>query len=194
MSRSNNIERPGFIYRLVNSVDDNVYIGSTMRTIKMRLNDHKFNARHSKESSKLYVHMCKVGVDNCSIELVKDFKLITRTQLEQAEYIAISKQDKALLLNTDTEYKKRNKAAQANVRASRFKRGSLYGKICPDGHHKGIKTIVFSWNEYSNESRLRKSRSWAVSLYGLDEATRLAEEFRNTIYPLTSKVEPKSKK
>ena len=64
----------GFIYKIVNSINNDIYVGSTIRTLNQRFSAHKCN--HSKEdcpsyNNKLYTAMRELDIDNFSIHLLE---------------------------------------------------------------------------------------------------------------------------
>ena len=73
----------GKIYKIVNSENDKVYIGSTIKALKNRLAEHRY---HSKvQNSSWCKAMQRIGCDKFSIELVKDFPCENRMELEAEE-------------------------------------------------------------------------------------------------------------
>lgn len=62
-----------YIYKIVNSVNDKVYIGQTIKKPKLRLTEHIYHATHPKYGykSKLHAAMRKYGIDAFRIETVE---------------------------------------------------------------------------------------------------------------------------
>src|SRR5271156_4783959 len=56
------------IYKLVNKINNDIYVGKTILSLLSRLQRHKANAK-IKPSTHVYVHLNKVGWNNISIEL-----------------------------------------------------------------------------------------------------------------------------
>jgi group I intron endonuclease len=80
----NNAFKNAKIYKLTNTVDDEIYIGSTSSTLQRRLSTHKANAKvHTQRP--IYQHLNKVGMNNVSIELIEDFPCDNKVQLEVRE-------------------------------------------------------------------------------------------------------------
>jgi hypothetical protein len=52
----------GNIYKIFNTIDDDVYIGSTTEQLNIRLNKHKYKSKI--ENSNLNKKMVEFGVDN----------------------------------------------------------------------------------------------------------------------------------
>ena len=76
----------GKIYKITakNADEGDVYIGSTICKLNVRYNLHKY-----KQSCNSNIIFNKYGIDNCYIELIKDFPCETKNELltEEAKYI-----------------------------------------------------------------------------------------------------------
>jgi len=72
------------IYRLVNSVDSEEYVGSTCGKLSKRKSDHKTDAKR-KPSRRVYQHLNEVGWDNVDIVLVEEYPCENKNQLERRE-------------------------------------------------------------------------------------------------------------
>ena len=60
------------LYKILNSIDDEIYVGSTVNTLSLRMAHHRANAkRHSQ--CKLHKHMNELDVNNFYIELIENF-------------------------------------------------------------------------------------------------------------------------
>lgn len=75
----------GFIYKIWNEVNDNLYIGQTIRPLSARLSQHKQNAKD--QNSHLYLAMRKYGIENFHIELIEE---VANDQLNNREKYWIS--------------------------------------------------------------------------------------------------------
>ena len=97
------------VYKIVNDVDEYVYIGSTTKDLATRLEQHITNAETGKEG-KLYDHMRRIGINHFIMQLLKNVEMKSRYEFEQYE---IEKQDPNLLLNSrcenNSEYWTKNK-------------------------------------------------------------------------------------
>jgi hypothetical protein len=74
----------GKIYRLVSSIDDQFYVGSTCDTLPKRLYKHKYEAKRSPQQ-KIYEHFNNIGWEHVSIVLVEEFSCDNKMQLERKE-------------------------------------------------------------------------------------------------------------
>ena len=80
----------GKIYKVLNDLDDDVYIGSTCQSLNMRMVGHR-KARTGKQykNYKLYRKMNEIGVAHFYIELIKETPCENKEQLRaiEGEYI-----------------------------------------------------------------------------------------------------------
>lgn len=75
----------GKIYRLSNSVDDEIYIGSTCaKRLSDRLSKHKTEAKRT-PNIRVYEHLGGVGWSNVFIELIEVYPCESKLQLETRE-------------------------------------------------------------------------------------------------------------
>ena len=84
------------VYKLINTVDDTFYIGSTTTSLSKRLSFHKTSAKTKiKRNFKIYIHLNKIGFENIKIILINEFYLDNRDQLLRVEneYIEMYKND-----------------------------------------------------------------------------------------------------
>ncbi len=73
----------GKIYKIVNDVDDDIYIGSTCSSLNNRLSNHKASSNSGK--TKLYNKIRSMEKDNFKIELIENYPCNNRTELELRE-------------------------------------------------------------------------------------------------------------
>ena len=62
----------GKIYKILNNIDDEIYIGSTSETLSRRMARHRSLA-NTNPYNKLYTHMIDIGIDKFYIELVENY-------------------------------------------------------------------------------------------------------------------------
>ena len=80
----NNPYKNGKIYKITNSVDDKVYVGSTYQELWERHREHRKDC--AKKSWPLYIHMCKLGKEKFDMTLITLAPCKSRWQLDQLEY------------------------------------------------------------------------------------------------------------
>ena len=86
------------IYKLI-CTDGHYYYGSTINTLKHRLNRHIHSS--NVKTSKLYIHVEAVGWDTFHMKLIKQYPCKSRTELHKLEDIYIKKSlNDPLCLNT----------------------------------------------------------------------------------------------
>ena len=56
------------IYKVLNSVDDEIYVGSTTHKLSNRMTNHRLDAK--RRNSKFYQHMNCIGIKNIYIEFI----------------------------------------------------------------------------------------------------------------------------
>jgi hypothetical protein len=68
------------IYKIVNDIDDKIYVGSTKQTLAKRWGDHikSYNNGHLQEKSKVLFK--SHAVDNCHIVLIKTYKVESKEE------------------------------------------------------------------------------------------------------------------
>lgn len=62
----------GYIYKIVNDINNKVYIGQTTLKIKERFYQHISSARNSKINTHLYYAMRKYGIEHFQIQLIEE--------------------------------------------------------------------------------------------------------------------------
>lgn len=88
----------GRAYKLYNSIDDYIYIGSTTYTLSKRLSDHIYNFNQN-FNTELYNHMRKIGLDKWTIKLLEGRVVDNVSELRTMEQKWIEKQNPKYLLN-----------------------------------------------------------------------------------------------
>ena len=84
------------IYKLINTIDDTFYIGSTTAPLSKRLSWHKQNSKKENlKNIKVYQHLNIIGFENVKIVLINEFYLNNREELLRSEndYIEMYKND-----------------------------------------------------------------------------------------------------
>jgi len=105
----------GKIYRLVNNVDNEEYVGSTCTSLARRKSIHKDKAK-KETSRRVYEHLNEIGWKNVDIVLVEEYKCENKMELERRERYYIEALKPSLNKNIPTrtqqerncEYKKNN--------------------------------------------------------------------------------------
>ena len=74
----------GKIYKIVNSIDKLIYVGSTIQPLNIRFTGHKSDAKRYPER-KIYKHFAKLGIDHFEIILIKNYPCNNKLELEIEE-------------------------------------------------------------------------------------------------------------
>jgi predicted GIY-YIG superfamily endonuclease len=75
------MERVGKIYKIVNDVNNRIYIGSTFSDLRKRLFEHKcFSKKVKYQSIKLYVAFTEIGFEHFDIKLVEEVKVKSKEE------------------------------------------------------------------------------------------------------------------
>ena len=182
----------GKIYKLVNTIDDKIYIGSTTSRLCDRMSNHRTKARNPDKQSILYQHMKDIGVEHFKIILIKAFPCNSKDELEAEEYKEMSNYEKNVLLNDNTVYKKRsenhnNKVAEAQKgeKSHLFHYGSVFKRngVSKEGYS------ISSWCfQYTQENGKFKRVQFSIKKYGDEQAKEKALQARKEIYPNCSEI------
>ena len=62
----------GKIYKILNSIDDEIYVGSTIKALSQRMAHHRMRLKQLPHI-KLYTHMIELGIEHFYIELIENF-------------------------------------------------------------------------------------------------------------------------
>ena len=75
------------IYQLLNKVNDEVYVGSTIQPLSKRMNEHRSTCNKSdkKVNVKLYQLMREIGQENFYIELIESYPCNSKEELKAKE-------------------------------------------------------------------------------------------------------------
>lgn len=105
----------GKIYKLVNDVDDEIYVGSTCLTLAKRFYEHKHSAKY--KPLRIHHHLNEIGWDTVKIILVEEFSCENKMQLLQRERYWIDALkptlNKTLPLRTVQEWRDEHKEDKA---------------------------------------------------------------------------------
>ena len=176
----------GKIYKLINTIDDKVYIGSTITRLCDRMGNHRTKAKNKAKQSYLYEHMRNIGIEHFKIVLIKSFPCNSKDELEAEEYNEMSKYDKSILLNDNQVYKKKSEhhsqkvgAAQTGEKSHNWKFGSVWERKCKTSQGYDMHVWNFTWREDSKEKRVQ----FSIKKYGFDEAKQKALDFQKLTFP-----------
>ena len=72
------------VYKIINDIDEKVYIGSTTSKISRRMTEHRRRARRG-ETTKFYQHMRNIGIECFKIVCIKEYTDISKEILHKKE-------------------------------------------------------------------------------------------------------------
>jgi predicted GIY-YIG superfamily endonuclease len=127
------------IYKIINSVDDRVYIGSTIQPLYKRWNEHK--KRYRKKETTQYsssILFNDYGYDNCKMILENEIEVNDKFERNKIEREYIDKYKNCCVnlhmpFKTEDELKQDIKAYSLNAKDKRTKRDAIrLEKVCCD--------------------------------------------------------------
>ena len=98
------------IYKILNTVDDEIYVGSTTQPLSKRMGKHRMNAKY--RATKFYQHMNDIGIHNFYIELIEKFPCNSNEELytKEGEWIRkIGTLNQLVAGRTKQQYREQNK-------------------------------------------------------------------------------------
>ena len=137
--------KQGKVYKIVNDVNDMIYIGSTVNTLTKRFWCHR---SHSKTmNTKFYTATREVGIDHFRIILIELFPCTSKSELEAREYELTNTVDKALLYNSRMDGK-HSPEVMAKIKEKLGEHGGNFKRGCI-AHFKQPRSVgfAFSWME-----------------------------------------------
>ena len=78
------------IYKISNSVNSRIYVGSTTYCLKKRLCEHRSSAKVS-PNRKIYAHLNKIGWHNVSISLIENVPVTQNIKFREDHHIRLLK-------------------------------------------------------------------------------------------------------
>ena len=147
----------GKIYKILNNIDDEVYVGSTTQPLSKRIYQHRLASKHCPQY-KLYTHMNNLGVDGFYIEFIESYSCKSKEELcaKEGEWIrkiatlnkvisGRSKQD------SDKQWRENNKEYTKELhiqyRENNKERIIEAGKIRYENNKEQIKAAVKAYRE-----------------------------------------------
>ena len=175
----------GKIYKIVNNVNNIIYIGSTcQKRLSSRLSSHRREAID--RTSKWNIAMRTTGVQNFTIVLVHAFPCQSKDELEAEEYrvldatiaAGIPVYNSIIAGKANAETKTKMSLAQKGENNNNFQFGSLTKHST---HGKPKSRWIFAYVDSVTNKRIFKS--FSIAKYGEYGAHWRAEEIRKQVYP-----------
>lgn len=183
------------IYKITNTENKIIYIGSTIQPLHKRFHTHRCYARTRFQESKFYLEMNNIGIEKFQIVLIKNFPCKDKTELHAEEYRIIQTYKPEELYNitiglkntieqskqhNELKHKKFELANQKLKEEILKKHNRKRGCICFDSKHQ----------RYIFRGQKNNKEHWGTfSLYGyetLELAYLAAWDMRNEIFGYTN--------
>ena len=178
----------GKIYKVVNTIDSKIYIGSTTRALSARMGQHRSAANENQLFAKIYIHMRELGIIHFKILLIKSFPCNSKSELETEEFNLIQQCDAHNLLNESTVYKKHSEAtkerigdAQRGKKAHKFKYGCVFRREWTTSTGYVRKAWVFAYT--NQETQKSVQCQFGINKLGEEIAHNLSLAKQKEIYP-----------
>lgn len=150
-----------YIYRIVNNITNQCYIGKTERSIEKRFQRHCSNALRG-DVSYLYRSMRKYGVDSFSVHLVEETTKDLLNSLE-SHYIKILKPDLNMTSGGDGGSTTHNKMWVTNGVTNKY---ILKTDEIPEGYNRG-RVCKFNDPEFQSEMGKRAQKNVDLKKRGI---------------------------
>lgn len=187
------------IYKIINSVNEKVFIGSTtFKTLGQKLATHRSNSYRKDQTTtySLYRAMRKLGKKKFSIILIKRYPCSSKEELVKEEERIIKTYPIDVLYNlnvkviwdegiryykllskikdyTEDDNTSKEKQSTDERDSTNFKGGSLYKSVS-----NKYPVWVYQWYENGKP----KKKSYSINKYGNEEAYRLAHQYMEAFY------------
>ena len=127
----------GKVYKLVNTVDNHIYVGSTCTTLSKRFYNHKKQSSRDTHNARVYTHLNKVGWENVRIILIKNIVCKTKDNLLMCEQFYIDRLSPYLNTNDAFNHDRKFKLSPDKIE---YKKQCKERTISYDDSIKQVKT------------------------------------------------------
>jgi len=172
----------GKIYKIVNDVNDMIYVGSTTTTLSRRLSCHKVN----KGTSRFYTELRAIGKEHFRIILIELFPCTCKSELEAREFAVMNEYPKDTLFNSIIDGKHADATKQKI-------RDFWTGKLGPDCHNFKRGSIFQDGNSFRFQWHDAGEKTGKKFTFGAkrtrEEAYQACLDLQEQIYPLVNPEE-----
>jgi group I intron endonuclease len=178
------IAKLGKIYKLVNSENDKIYVGSTgLQYLSKRLGHHRLRCLKCPTSGKLYPAMNTIGMDKFRIILLESMPFTNKEELRAKEYEWIEKLDCIRsgynTISKDGEVTDEMKRKISKGKVQYFKRINGNNKLTGINYNEDNGCPKWKATWMALDTKTQKSKSFSVLKYGYNEAKQMAIDYRN---------------
>lgn len=155
MSQKKNMYHNSKIYKIINTINDEIYIGSTVKQLSNRMAGHRTCAKDLTKKSRIYTTMRLNGITNYSIILVESFNCNNKEELRQREDYYIQLLKPHLNMNNAVRNKEECKADQKIYMKTYLQ--SKKGKAT-------VKALLKNYHQFVRKPRTQNKRindNWA---------------------------------
>lgn len=170
----------GKIYKVVNDLNDTIYVGSTCSALYDRMAGHRCDAKRYR-TSPLYLASNELGMEHFKIKLIKEFPCTSKAELHDEEYRIMQKYVargisiyNAITDPTSLSLQHRQKMSESNR-----KRGSVFLDA-----NAGKPGWRFGWYIFENGVYRRRTKFFSIRKYGEEEARKMAIALQDETYPV----------
>jgi len=180
----------GKVYRIWSLDTNDIYVGSTSDTLSNRFCRHKKDYKLWKEGDKRrycssYILFDQVGVDNCKIELIKNFPCNSKTELHREEG-RVMRENKEIIVNkrlagrTQKEYDEEHKEKNKEYRDEHKEEKKEYNKEYYEEHKEKI--IEKNKEYYEEHKEKRKEKRKEYYEHHKEEISEKMKEYHKEYY------------
>jgi hypothetical protein len=173
----------GKIYKIVNDVNDMIYVGSTVSQLRLRMESHKECAKT--RTSRFYAAMNEIGKPHFKIVLVQPFPCTSKDELNAKECEVMNSFPRETLYNTmfDGKHAQETKDQMMEFRKGRaLKRGCIGTFLSCRGGSKS-----WGWSFQWSDGQKKNNKRFAVCPKRTSPQAYMAcIDLQNEIYPLTT--------
>jgi group I intron endonuclease len=165
----------GKIYKIINGINNKVYIGCTVTSLEKRYREHLYRCFKTDYKSKLYNSIKKYGEENFTIELIEDCDIEKIYEIEK-KYIAQYDSFKNGLNSTfggegclgyvhSPEIRKKISKATKEGNSHKGKTyETLYGENGETEKERRRESVKKHWDSLTEEDRIKRSEKMKESI------------------------------
>ena len=185
--------KKGKIYQIKNTIDDDIYVGSTTNTLEGRMKGHKGSAQYTKckQHMILYKKMNEYGFDKFFVELIEEYPCNSKIELGAREGHWIKERgtlNKIIQGRTKQEWNAENKDVKHNwyvnnldkIREQRQNNPNYIAKVvCECGLEVSQRHLNSHKLTLTHQRRMGVEEEYIISPYDLEKQATYREAHRD---------------